>query len=82
MPLFHIRVINSEFHSTNEADASDIEEARRQGLSGALQIAVDEVCGGTPFFGADVRIELNGEVKERMMVAVGASPLRRADSAA
>jgi hypothetical protein len=74
--MFHVLIINGDFHSAYEADADDLEAARTQGLKGALEIGTEEVCNGTSFFGAEVRIESDGEVCERMLIAIGASPLK------
>ena len=76
MPIFHLRVINSDFESTNEIEAPDFGGARRQALRAVLQIGTDEVCKGTSFFGAEVRIECDGAVKERFIVGIGQSPLK------
>lgn len=76
MPRFRIRVINTDFDNSNEIDRSSVDEARAEALKSALQIGVDEVCNGTPFFGAEVRVEDGGEVVDRLVVAVGVSPLR------
>jgi hypothetical protein len=76
MPTFQIRVINTNYDSSNEIDRASAEEARTEALKSALQIGVDEVCNGTPFFGAEVRIESGRETLERLVVAIGVSPLR------
>ena len=76
MPTFRIRVINTEFDDSNEIDRPSADQARAEALKSALQIGVDEVCKGTPFFGAEVRVENGGEIVERLVVAVGVSPLR------
>lgn len=76
MPRFRIRVINMDFDNSNEIDRSSADQARVEGLKSALQIGIEEVCRGTPFFGAEVRIENDNEVLERLVVAVGVSPIR------
>lgn len=76
MPTFHIRVVNREFEASNSVEVPDIDGARTYGLRAALQIGTDEVCRGISFFGAEVRVERDGEVQERMMVGIGASPLK------
>ena len=76
MPRFRIRVINTDFDSSNEIDLPSTDRVRAEALKGALQIGVNEVCDGTPFFGAEVRIESGDEILERLVVAVGVSPLR------
>ena len=75
--MFHIRVVNSDFESSNELDAPGHDDARSEAVRAALQIGVEEVCKGSPFFGAEVRIELNGDLSERFMVGMGQSPLKQ-----
>jgi hypothetical protein len=74
MPSFHVHVVNTEFESSNQIDVPDLDHARAAGLKAALEVGADELCSGTPFFGAEVRLEM--EVKERMVIAMGASRLR------
>jgi hypothetical protein len=75
VPTFQIRLVNRDFTSTNHIDADDPDSARTEALKGALQIGTEEICAGKSFFGAEICVEReNGEV-ERMMVAIGASPL-------
>lgn len=76
MPTFQIRVINTDYDDSSEVDRPSTDEARAEALKAALQIGVEEVCNGSPFFGAEVCIESGSEVLERMIVAVGVSPLR------
>ena len=76
MPKFRIRVTNTNYDDSNEIDRRSADEARAEALKSALQIGVEEVCKGTPFFGAEVRIESGKEVVERLVVAIGVSPLR------
>jgi hypothetical protein len=76
MPTFQIRVINTDYDNSNEIDRPSAQEARAEALKSALQIGVEEVCNGTPFFGAEVRVESEGKVQDRLVVAIGVSPLR------
>ena len=76
MPTFRIRIINNEFDNSNEIERPSADAVRADALKGALQIGVDEVCNGTPFFGAEIRIEEGDQVVERLVVAVGVSSLR------
>lgn len=76
MPSYRIHVINSDYEASNEAELATFDAAKRQALRAALQIGIDEVCNGTPFFGAEVRVELDGELKERFLVSMGQSPLK------
>lgn len=75
MPSYRICVINRNFSSSEEIDASNSDAARVQALRGALQIGVDEICEGKMFFAAQISIE--GKNKpERLVIAIGASPLQ------
>jgi hypothetical protein len=76
VPSFQIRLVNSDYEACNDVDASDFEAARKQALRAALEIGAEELCGGTPFFGAEVSVELDGKLKERFLVSIGQSPLR------
>jgi hypothetical protein len=76
MPIFQLHIVNSDFSSCGECDADDVRAAQKQGLKAALQMGTDEMCDGSPFFGAEVRVEADGEVKERFLVSMGQSPLQ------
>lgn len=76
VPNYQIHVVNSDYEACNDSDALNFDGARKQGLRAALQIGIEEVCNGTPFFGAEVRVELDGELMERFVVSIGQSPLR------
>jgi hypothetical protein len=53
-----------------------MDAAKSEGLKGALQIGIQEICEGKMFFAAEIRVENEHEPSQRMMVAVGASPLQ------
>ena len=76
MPTFKIEVVNADFHVTQDVDATSQEDARGKGLRGALDIGRDEICGGKPFFAAEITVHGDEVVPQRMMVAIGTSPLR------
>lgn len=76
MPMFHIHVVNSDFEAGDEIDAPEFEAAKRQALRSALTIGADEICKGKAFFGAEVRVALDGELKERFLIGIGQSPLK------
>ena len=76
MPTYQIRVVNSDFEASNEAEVSSFEIARQQALRAALQIGTEEVCNGAQFFGAEVRVMLEGELSERFLVSIGQSHLK------
>jgi hypothetical protein len=70
------RGVNSDFEAGDDVEAPEFEAAKRQALRAALTIGADEICDGTPFFGAEVRVELDGELKQRFLIGIGQSPLK------
>ena len=76
MTGFVVHVVNSDFESSSEIEAADAADARNQALRSALAIGVEEVCKGSPFVGAVVRVEADGEVQERFLVSIGQTPLK------
>lgn len=75
MSTYRICVINRNFSSSEEIEAANPDAARIQAMKGALQIGVDEICEGKMFFAAQVSIE-GGDEPERLVIAIGASPLQ------
>lgn len=76
MPTYRISVINRHFKTSDDFDAANADTARAQALRGALQMGVDEVCNGAMFFGAQISIEGERAEPERLVIAIGASPLQ------
>lgn len=76
MSRFSIEIVNSDFVSSNSLEGSNRELAQSEALRGALQIGVEEVCKGSTFFGAEIRVRNGDEIVQRMVVAIGASTLR------
>jgi hypothetical protein len=76
MPTSRIRITNKDFESSCDANATTPEAVREEALRAALQIGADEVSGGKQFFGAEITIENEHEPPERLIIAIGASPLR------
>jgi hypothetical protein len=75
MPIYRISIVNRDFRASDEHELPSREAAVKEALKGALQIGAEEVCGGAQFFGAEVGVECDGEVFERLVIAIGASPL-------
>ena len=75
MPAYRISIVNKDFAASDEHELPSHEAALREALKGALEIGVEEVCGGVQFFGAEVGVECDGEVVERLVIAIGASCL-------
>jgi hypothetical protein len=76
MPVFRIHITNNDYDDGTDIERDTRDEVRSEAILSAIQIGADEVTAGTPFFGAEVRIESEGEVLERLVVAIGVSPLR------
>jgi hypothetical protein len=76
MPRYCIRVVNRDFETSSDHELSTMDAAKSEGLKGALQIGIQEICEGKMFFAAEIRVENEHEPSQRMMVAVGASPLQ------
>ena len=76
MPRYCIRVVNRDFATSSDHELPSMEAANTEALKGALQIGSQEVWEGKAFFAAEISVENEHEPTERMMVAVGASPLR------
>ncbi|MFL6740885.1 MAG: hypothetical protein ACJ8EI_03100 [Sphingomicrobium sp.] len=76
MPPFRISVINQHSASSDEHHLSTEEEAEREAIKAALQIGTDEVIKGKPFFGAEAKVERDGQLVGRFVVSIGVSPLR------
>lgn len=76
MATFSITIVNRHFTASNNYELDSVGDARKEAIKGALQIGVDEVSNGKPFFGAEVKIEQHEEVVSRFVVSIGASPLQ------
>jgi hypothetical protein len=76
VPTFRICIVNSDFRDCEDTHQPDAQAARKQALKGALQIGSDEIANGSAFFGAEISVACEGEVLERLMIAIGASTLR------
>ena len=75
VPIFQLRVTDSEFTCCEDIDATDLPAAQAQGISAALGIGADHIQKGASFFGAIISVEEGGEVKARMVVAIGSASL-------
>jgi hypothetical protein len=76
MPLFNVHLINNHFASKHSMESSSLEAARAEALRSALQIGADEICKGETFFGAEIRIQGDDKIIDRMMVAIGTTSLQ------
>jgi hypothetical protein len=76
MATYRISVINEHFSSSNDHECDDVVKAWQQALRGAIEIAAEQVSHGSPFFGAEVRLDEGNKRIGRYVVSVGASPLK------
>jgi hypothetical protein len=75
MPKYLVRVTNDEFRVEAEEEHPDAAAAAKEAIKGALEVGVEQVLLGKPFFGAEVSVA-DGDNHERFVVAVGATPLK------
>lgn len=76
MPIYTISVANSEFRVSNDHETRSLEEVHRLALKGGLEMGLEEVASGKPFFGAEVTILEDSRVVDRFLVSIGTSPLQ------
>jgi hypothetical protein len=76
VPAYRITIVNRDFSASEDIDVADAGAARTEALRGALNIGTDEICEGKMFFGAEISIQGQDKPQERMMIAIGTSPLR------
>lgn len=76
MPTLLVTVVNETIESRNHHEAATASDAYQRAIRGALEIGVDEVSNGKPFFGAEVKVENGDSLMGRFVVSVGASPLQ------
>jgi len=77
VPLFRITVVNKNFSACDEHDLGTTDEARTEGIKGALAIGSDEIVNGKEFFGAEVKVERDNQLVGRFVVSVGASAIEQ-----
>ena len=76
MATFRLTIVNEHFSDSADLKARDEVVAWQEALKSALRIASDQVSHGSPFFGAEVRLEKGNIVVGRYVVSVGAAPLK------
>lgn len=76
MPPFRIIVINESISAADDHELSTAEQAQREAIKAALQIGTEEILNGKPFFGAEAKVEHDGEVLKRYVVSIGVSSLQ------
>ena len=76
MATYQISVVNEHLTSSNEHESADVLTALKYAIRSALDIAADQVSHGSPYFGAEVRLEEGNKLIGRYVVSAGASPLK------
>lgn len=76
MANYRLSIINEHFSDTAELRATDVVRAWQEAIKTAITIAADQVSHGSPFFGAEVRLEDGEKLVGRYVVSVGATPLK------
>ena len=76
MPTYSVTIINEHFSQSADEDARDVVEAWQRAIGSAIAIAGDQVSHGSPFFGAEVRLDEGNKRIGRYVLAVGVSPLK------
>lgn len=76
MPNFRLSIVNEHFSDTMDLKARDVVPAWQEAIKTAITIAADQVSHGSPFFGAEVRLEEGKKLVGRYVVSVGATPLK------
>ena len=75
MATYRITITNSEFETTIEQDLADLGAAKAEALKGVLDVASEQVVGGTAFFAAEVTVRGESDTA-RFIVALGVSELQ------
>lgn len=74
MPTYRVHIINEHFSASEEQESADVVKAWKSAIGSA--IGADQVSHGSPFFGAEVRLEEGNKLIGRYVVSVGAAPLK------
>jgi transcription elongation GreA/GreB family factor len=76
MATYRLSIINEHFADTADLKATDVVRAWQEAIKTAIIIAADQISHGSPFFGAEVRLEEGKTLVGRYVVSVGATPLK------
>jgi hypothetical protein len=76
MPTYRITIVNRDFSATEDIEAVDANAARSEALKGALNIGTEEICEGKMFLGAEISVQGDGKQADRLMLAIGTTPLQ------
>ena len=76
MATYRLSIINEHFSDTADLKATDVVKAWQEAIKSTIVIAADQVSHGSPFFGAEVRLEEGETLVGKYVVSVGATPLK------
>jgi hypothetical protein len=75
MPRYRIRLINSEFESSDEADYPSLEKAWRSAIVGATQVVTESVAEGKMSVAVEVQIYEGEQLVARNVVSLNVADL-------
>jgi hypothetical protein len=76
MPTYRLSIVNEHFAQEGEQEAADAVEAWQKAIRAAIDIAMDQVSHGNPFFGAEVTLDEGNKQIGHYVVSVRATPLK------
>lgn len=82
MPLFRIRMINSDFESFEERDYRSLEAARQAAVVTAARIACESIAAGEPICAIELEIRDGDDLVARNVVTLSVADLSGARQAA
>ena len=75
MPLYRIRLINSEFESCDESTYPSQELATASAIAGATRIVSDSITDGTPAAAIEIQIHAGETMVARKVVTLSVADL-------
>jgi hypothetical protein len=76
MATYRLSITNGHFSDAMDLKAGDEMRAWQEAIKATITIAADQVSHGSPFFGAEVRLDEGERLVGRYVVSVGATPLK------
>jgi len=75
MPLYQIRLINSEFESVEECNYPSLDDARAFAIRAAAAIVADSIVQGEPATAVELQVHCDGSMVARHVVTLSVSHL-------
>jgi len=75
MPLFGIRLINSEFESSDDSDYPSLEEAAKAAIMGATKVVSESITAGGQNAAVEVQIHSGDMMVARKVVTLSVADL-------